>query len=88
MVHVNAWNRHFEPERVIAYALENPTFEREVDGATAAAMPSKGRWCRPAFKCTLDADLDRVIGFKFFLGVVIPSEEWPSYGLDEEREEH
>ncbi len=72
----------FNPDRLIAYALQNT----EVDGnrlhAPGAAFRSAHRWFRLAFDCTLDPRRQTVTAFRFAIGALIPSSQWNDLQLE------
>ncbi len=81
MAQIAAWQRAYEPDRVVDQA----TAETRVDGARViadgAAFRSRHAWYGLKFRCAMTADLTKVAAFEFLVGEAIPREDWESLGL-------
>lgn len=81
MSQIRAWNGAFEPDRVVAFALEDVSLSRAGLEARGAAFRSRRRWYRLRYRCEVTPDGAKVAGFRFSAGDAIPREEWASLGL-------
>lgn len=74
----------FDPDMVVAYAMED-TFIR--DGALVAegaAFRSRREWYGLGFTCKARADLTGIEAFEFSVGAFVPHEEWDAHYLTAE----
>lgn len=84
MGQIHAWKAEFEPERVVAYAMEGAKLAKTVLQADGAAFRSKRQWYRLKFTCELSPDRARVVGFEFMVGEPVPRREWQARNLPAE----
>ena len=81
MSQIRAWNGAFEPDRVVAFALEDVHLSRAGLEANGAAFRSRRRWYRLRYRCEVTPGGTKVAGFRFSAGDAIPRELWASLGL-------
>lgn len=81
MSQVHAWKAEFEPDRVVAFAMEATRLTARSMQADGAALRSKQRWYKLRFTCELSTDQRQVVGFSFTLGLPVPRHEWQRLGL-------
>lgn len=81
MGQIHDWQRHFEPDRVTAYALADTKRSGRILTAEGAAFRSKQHWYALRFACTVSPDLKRVTAFAFRVGEPIPQDRWKALGL-------
>lgn len=84
MSQVHAWKAEYEPDRVVAYAMEDTKLSRKTMQADGAAFRSKRQWYRLRFTCELSPDRAKVAGFAFMVGDPIPRGEWRARNLPAE----
>lgn len=80
MGQIHAWKAEFQPDRVVAYAMEGVRLSRTALQADGAVFRSKQQWYRMKFKCELAPDHRTVSGFEFMVGEPVPRHDWR--GLD------
>lgn len=80
MGQIHAWKAEFQPDRVVAYAMEGVRLSRTVLQADGAVFRSKQQWYRIKFTCELAPDRKTVSGFEFMVGDPVPRQDW--HGLD------
>jgi hypothetical protein len=81
MGQVHAWKAEFQPDRVVAYAMEGTKLSRTAMRADGAVFRSKQQWYRIKFKCELSPDRRKVAGFEFMVGDPVPRREWAALDL-------
>ncbi|WP_420959831.1 DUF930 domain-containing protein [Brucella sp. IR073] len=81
MEQIARWRREFQPDRLIAYAMDDTRLDGALVIADGAAFRSKGRWYQIKFRCGLTADLKTVASFEFQVGDPIPREQWAAHYL-------
>ncbi len=84
MAQVGAWSKELQPDRVVAYAMEDPKMVGAAFSADGAALHSKRDWYRLQFKCELTPDHKKVAAFEFLVGDPIPRTEWAEHSLPDE----
>lgn len=81
MGQVHAWKAEFQPDRVVAYAMEGTKLSRTAMQADGAVFRSKQQWYRLKFKCELSPDRRKVAGFEFIVGEPVPRRDWRALAL-------
>jgi hypothetical protein len=81
---VGAWSEEYQPDRVVAYAMDDPKLSGNSFSAEGAALHSKRDWYRLQFKCDLTPDHKKVAAFEFLMGDPIPKEDWAEHSLPTE----
>lgn len=81
MGQVHAWKAEFQPDRVVAYAMEGTKLSRTAMQADGAVFRSKQHWYRLKFRCELSPDRRKVAGFEFMVGDPVPRREWAALNL-------
>ena len=81
MEQVHLWKPAFEPDFLVAYALEDTRIEGREIRADGAAIRIAERWFRLRYACAMTADTATVAHFSFALGAEIPRAEWADHGL-------
>jgi len=81
MEQVHAWQRDFQPDRIVVYAMGEPSLTGNRFEADGAAFRSRSLWYRIRFSCDLTTDHARVVGFAFAVGAPIPRDDWEEHGL-------
>ncbi len=82
MEQVHAWRAEFQPDRVVAYAMEDPRASDTLLLADGAAIRIASSWYNLEFRCELAADRKTVVAFEFQLGDPIPEEAWEDHALE------
>ena len=81
MEQVHAWQRDYQPDRIVVYAMGEPTMTGNLFEADGAAFRSRSLWYNIKFSCELSADHARVAGFAFAVGAPVPRDNWEDHGL-------
>lgn len=81
MEQVHAWQRDYQPDRIVVYAMGEPTMTGSLFEADGAAFRSRSLWYRIRFTCELTPDRARVTAFAFAVGAAVPREDWEDHGL-------
>jgi len=81
MGQIHAWKTEFEPDRVVAYAMEGVRLSRTALQADGAVFRSRQQWYRIKFKCELTPDRKTVSGFEFVVGEPVPRQDWRALDL-------
>lgn len=81
MEQIHAWQRDFQPDRIVVYAMGEPTMTGNLLEANGAAFRSHALWYTVKFRCELTADHARVAGFAFAVGAPVPRDRWEDHGL-------
>lgn len=81
MEQVRRWNRSFEPDFVMAYALAGVTLGEHAAEARGGAFRSGDHWYGIEFRCEVTPDLAKVAAFEFLVGDEIPRTQWAEYNL-------
>jgi hypothetical protein len=74
----------FDPDTLVAYAMDDTTLSGMTLGAVGGAFRSRRKWYGISFHCTAAADYSGVIEFSFKLGAAIPEDEWEGHNLNAE----
>ncbi|MCD2176400.1 DUF930 domain-containing protein [Rhizobium sp. C1] len=82
MEQIRRTDSKLQPDRLIAYALENTQVDGDRLRAPGAAFRSAHRWFRLTFDCILDTRRGAVIAFRFAIGTLIPSSRWDDLHLE------
>ena len=69
--------RQYRPELLPSYRLNEGTVLDVPD----AAFRANGQWFNISFRCTLDADVTKILSFAFDVGDPVPRSEWKSRGF-------
>lgn len=69
--------RQYRPELLPSYRLNEGTVLDVPD----AAFRANGQWFNLSFRCTLDADVTKILSFAFDIGDPVPRSEWKSRGF-------
>jgi len=81
MEQIHVWDNRFQPERLVAYAMEDARISGPSVIADGAAFRSRSRWYNLQFRCKVTPDMRDVIAFEFAVGEPIPYEDWASHNL-------
>lgn len=81
MEQVRRWNRSFQPDFVMAYALAGVALDKHAAEARGGAFRSGRHWYGIKFKCELTPDLAKVAAFALLVGDEIPQSRWTEYNL-------
>ncbi|WP_220227491.1 DUF930 domain-containing protein [Flavimaribacter sediminis] len=81
MEQIHVWDNTFQPERLVAYAMEDARVSGNSVIAEGAAFRSRNRWYNLQFRCDVTPDMRDVVAFEFALGEPIPYEDWLSHNL-------
>ncbi|KXF74971.1 hypothetical protein ATN84_21585 [Paramesorhizobium deserti] len=81
MAQVAESNKALQPDRIVAYAMDDTKLEQNSFSADGAAVHSGKSWLRLRFKCDLTPDHKKVTAFEFVVGDPIPKEEWSEHSL-------
>ncbi|HEY6631326.1 MAG TPA: DUF930 domain-containing protein [Rhizobiaceae bacterium] len=74
-------DRRFDPDKVIAYAMEEPRQEGDELKTRGGAFRSKGEWYRVAYRCRTAPDRMEVLSLRYRIGDRIPRDEWDRHNL-------
>ncbi|WP_373236653.1 DUF930 domain-containing protein [Cohaesibacter celericrescens] len=78
---IHAWNEAYIPERMVSYSFDEVRYEGPRIIADGATFWSKDNWHRLKFECEVSDDLQRVLDFAFFVGVIVPKDQWERHNL-------
>jgi hypothetical protein len=81
MEQVHAWRPEFEPDFVVAYAMEDIKLVDVTLEAEGAALRDHRNWYNLRYKCEVAADMEAVVAFEFALGEAIPESDWAEHLL-------
>jgi hypothetical protein len=71
----------YQPERAVLGAISQPEINDNTISGLGGAFRSSGRWYQFSFTCRSSGDHMQVLSFDYKIGLIIPKEKWPSYGL-------
>jgi hypothetical protein len=74
-------DKRFDPDKVIAYATQEPKQDGDEIKTRGGAFRSKGEWYRVAYKCLTAPDHIQVLSLRYQIGDKIPEDEWAQYNL-------
>ena len=74
-------DKRFDPDRVVAYATQEPKMEGDEIKTRGGAFRSKGQWYHVAYKCVTAPDHMQVLSLRYKIGDKIPEEQWATYNL-------
>jgi len=74
-------DKRFEPDKVIAYATQEPKEDGDEIKTRGGAFRSKGEWYHVSYKCLTAPDDMQVLSLRYTIGDKIPEEEWEEYNL-------
>ena len=74
-------DKRFDPDKVIAYATQEPKQEGDEIKTRGGAFRSKGQWYHVAYKCLTAPDHLEVLSLRYRIGDEIPENEWDQYNL-------
>jgi len=74
-------DKRFDPDRVVAYATQEPKVQGDEIKTRGGAFRSKGEWYHVAYKCLTAADHMQVLSLRYKIGEKIPEEQWAQYNL-------
>ena len=74
-------NKNYKPDRVVAYATQNPKMIGDEIKTRGGAFRSNGQWYHVAFKCLTAPDHMQVLALRYKIGDKIPEDEWTTYNL-------
>lgn len=74
-------DRRFRPDRVVAYATQEPKVEGDEIRTRGGAFRSKGEWYRVSYRCRTAPDHMEVLSLRYRIGAKIPENEWDRYNL-------
>lgn len=74
-------DKRFRPDRVVAYATEEPSMEGDEIKTKGGAFRSKGEWFHVAYLCRTAPDHMEVLSLRYKIGGRIPEDEWERYNL-------
>lgn len=72
---------HFHPDRVVAYATQEPKMEGDEIRTKGGAFRSGGEWYHVAYRCRTAPDHMEVLSLRYQIGGRIPQDEWEQYNL-------
>jgi hypothetical protein len=81
MAQVAAWNNAFKPDFVVAYAMADTKFSRNILLAEGAAFHSDQQWYHISYQCNVATDHKSVAAFEFLVGDPVPASEWGRHNL-------
>ncbi|MDH7794088.1 MULTISPECIES: DUF930 domain-containing protein [unclassified Beijerinckia] len=81
MAQVEAWQKAFQPDSLVAYAMTDTKVAGDTLFADGAAFHSKHQWYNLKFQCDLTSDHKKVTAFAFHVGDAIPARDWESHDL-------
>jgi hypothetical protein len=73
--------RKFHPDRAKAEVISKPVRTANSVKAPGGAFRSAGRWYALSYVCETTQDQMKVTSFTYEIGKLIPSSDWPKYGL-------
>jgi hypothetical protein len=71
----------FRPDRAKAEVISKPIRTGNSVKATGGAVRSAGHWYVLSYACETTSDQMKVTSFSYQVGKLIPSSDWPKYGL-------
>jgi hypothetical protein len=71
----------FHPDRVVAYATQEPKVQGDEIKTKGGAFRSNGEWYHVAYRCQTAADHMEVLSLRYKIGGRIPEDEWEQYNL-------
>lgn len=71
----------FHPDRVVAYATQEPKLQGDEIKTKGGAFRSQGEWYHVAYKCQTAPDHMQVLSLRYTIGDMIPEDEWDRYNL-------
>ncbi len=74
-------DKRFDPDKVIAYATQEPKQDGDEIKTRGGAFRSKGEWYHVAYKCVTAPDHIEVLSLRYKIGDKIPEDEWEQYNL-------
>jgi len=74
-------DKRFKPDKVIAYATQEPKEDGDEIKTRGGAFRSKGEWYRVSYKCLTAPDHMQVLSLRYSIGDKIPEDEWEQYNL-------
>ncbi len=74
-------DKRFDPDKVIAYATQEPDEEGNEIKTGGGAFRSKGEWYRVTYKCVTAPDHIEILSLRYVIGDKIPESEWDEYNL-------
>lgn len=74
-------DKRFNPDKVIAYAIEEPKQDGDEIKTRGGAFRSKGEWYHVAYKCLTAPDHIQILSLRYKIGDKIPEDEWVQYNL-------
>jgi hypothetical protein len=74
-------DKRFDPDKVIAYAIEEPKQDGDEIKTRGGAFRSNGEWYHVAYKCLTAPDHIQILSLRYKIGDKIPEDEWEQYNL-------
>ena len=74
-------DKRFDPDKVIAYATQDPKQNGDEIKTRGGAFRSDGQWYHVAYKCVTAPDHMQVLSLRYRIGDKIPKDEWDQYNL-------
>lgn len=74
-------DKRFDPDKVIAYATQEPKQDGDEIKTRGGVFRSKGQWYHVAYKCVTAPDHMQVLSLRYKIGDKIPEEQWATYNL-------
>ena len=81
MERIKQEHKQYSPDRVVAYATNDPKIDHDEIKTRGAAFRSKGQWYSLRFDCLTEADHLTVRSVRYRIGDAIPKDEWTTYNL-------
>ena len=81
MEQVRRWDKTFQPDYLVAYAMSDPKMTATAVDAYGGAFRSKRHWYNIGFKCAVTLDIAKIVSFAFSVGAEIPKTEWRAHNL-------
>ena len=74
-------DKRFDPDKVIAYATQEPKVAGNEIRTRGGVFRSDGQWYHVAYKCVTAPDHMQVLSLRYKIGDRIPKDEWDQYNL-------
>jgi hypothetical protein len=74
-------DKRFTPDRVVAYATQEPKMEGDEIRTRGGAFRSKGEWYHVSYRCRTAPDHMEILSFRYAIGDLIPEDQWEQYNL-------
>ena len=82
MEQLHRWKHAIQPDRLVAYALQNTQVSSGKITAKGAAFRSRHKWFALEFECSFSAGDNSITAFSFKMGDPIPESRWDELMLE------